>query len=114
MLRAYVEQVEQVEVEETLKSLFIAVISFASFVSSFVSPPQPQQCVGDAGEDAGGRHSTSTAELKAIARRCKEAGCGLHCWFGRGELCVCVICLQNNCRVWSCLRQPSDKRLIAK
>ena len=45
--------------------------------------------MGDAGEDAGGRHSTSTAELKAIARRCKEAGCGLHCWFGRGELCVC-------------------------
>jgi hypothetical protein len=92
LLRAYVEQVEQVEVEETLKSLFIAVIGFASFVSSFVSPHNLSNVWGMLGRMAGGGcHSTSTAELKAIlARRCKEDGCGLHCWFGRGELYVCL------------------------
>ena len=34
--------------------------------------------------------------LKAIlARRCKEDGCGLHCWFGRGELYVCLWFVSN-------------------
>lgn len=79
--------------------------------------PQPQQCVGDAGEDGGGR--VSFHQYRWIEGNSSKEMQGGWLWFtllvwAWWVVCVFVICLQNNCRVWSCLRQPSDKRLIAK